>query len=355
MSVYANLDGIKISAIATAVPVHTDDIYNYTEKVGEKTVERFIKNTGVKKRHFAADKQTSSDLAFAASKHLLEKENLSAEDINALVFVTQTPDYRTPSTAFVLQKRLGIGKSCLAFDVNLGCPGYVYGLNILASMMKTNDVNKCLLLVGDVSSKIPHPGEETDAMLFGDSGSATLLTRDDTAKMNGSFCSDGSRFKTLIQPHGAFRGYNGDYSDKPPHFDYSTYMDGTEVFTFSITEVPKLINEFLAGQNKMPEDYDVFAMHQANIYILKQIAKRAKIPADKMPISMDRYGNTSVGSVPLTLCDAYGTKDGIINAFMCGFGIGLSWGIVTAQIDSAHIYPIIETDEYYDEGDVTFD
>lgn len=349
MSVYANLNGIKISAIATAVPTHKDNIQDYRDKIGDKTVDRFIKNTGVSQVRISVDKQTASDLAYVAAKNLMDKECVSAEEINAIIFVTQTPDYHAPSTALVLQKRLGIGKNCVAFDINLGCSGYVYGINVAASIMKTNNIKKCLLLVGDTSTKVSHPGNESDVMLFGDSGSATLLTQDNSSEMCGSFCSDGNRFTALIQPKGAYRNICFDKDA------YSAYMNGTEVFTFSITEVPKQINEFLGAQNKATDDYDVFAMHQANCYMLKQIAKRSKIPSEKMPISMDRYGNTSVGSIPLTLCDAYGEKNGEINAFMCGFGIGLSWGIVTTVIDAAHIYPIIETDDYYTEGDISFD
>ncbi len=353
MSVYANLNGIKISAIATAVPTHKDNIQDYRDKVGDKTVDRFIKNTGVSQVRISVDKQTASDLAYVAAKYLMDKECVSAEEINAIIFVTQTPDYRAPSTALVIQKRLGIGIDCVAFDVNLGCSGYVYGINIAASIMKTNNIGKCLLLVGDTSTKMNHPGNESDVMLFGDSASATLLTQNNNSEMCGSFCSDGNRFMSIVQPFGAYRKRKSDVCVGEK--SYGTYMNGTEVFTFSITDVPKHINEFLGAQNKTTDDYDVFAMHQANCYILKQIAKRSKIPSEKMPISMDRYGNTSIGSIPLTLCDAYGEKSGEINAFMCGFGIGLSWGIVTTVIDAAHIYPIIETDDYYTEGDISFD
>lgn len=356
MSVYANLSGIKISAVTTAVPTVKDVISDHRDKIGEKAIDRFIKNTGVEQRHISVDEQTSSDLAYVAAKHLMDNEKISAEEIGTVIFVTQTPDYRAPSTALVLQKRLGIDKSCIAFDVNLGCSGYVYGLDIAASIMKTNDIKNCLLLVGDTGTKMIRPGTETDGMLFGDSGSATLLTKEDGSEICGSFCSDGNGFKAIIQPKGAYRNRQPvSCTDGNAYSDYGAYMNGTDVFTFSITEVPKLINEHLSVQNKTADDYDTFVMHQANCYILKQIAKRANIPNEKMPVSMDRYGNTSVGSIPLTLCDVYGEKSGEINTLMCGFGIGLSWGVITAVIDAAHIYPIIETDEYYEEGDISYD
>ncbi|MFT4326880.1 MAG: 3-oxoacyl-ACP synthase III family protein, partial [Candidatus Woesearchaeota archaeon] len=138
--------------------------------------------------------------------------------------------------------------------------------------------------------------------------------------------------------------------------DYETYMNGTDVFTFTISEVPKLIKDFLNETETTVNEYDCFAMHQANLYILRQVAKKTKIPQEKMPISMDRFGNTSVTSIPLSITDAYGEEtEGNLNLFLCGFGVGLSWGVVSGKIDKSDVLPIIYSDEYYTDGGVSHD
>lgn len=356
----ANLDGVKIQSITCAVPYKVDNFDEYRLRFGDEAVDKFSSMTSVKSRRIASKKQTSSDLAFAAARHLLELEQINKDEIGACIFVTQTPDYRLPSSACVIAKRLGLPVDCLAFDVNLGCSGYVYGLNIAISLMKTNSISNMLLLVGDTSTKVISPEDRSACMLFGDSGSATLLVKDIDSGMSGSYRTDGNRFKAIIIPAGAYRNLDAStehtiWCDGNVRSDYDLYMNGTDVFTFTISEVPKLIEEFLRAKEKTIDDYNAFVLHQANYYILKQVAKKLKIPIEKMPVSMDRFGNTSVTSIPLTLCDAYAGRTGIVRVLMCGFGVGLSWGVVDTIIESARVHPIFETDEYYDEGGVRHD
>lgn len=341
----ANLNGVRIGAIACAVPTHIDDLAKYRVKFGDDVVDKFSAMTGVKQRRIAMAEQTTSDLCFVAAQKIMEQENINSNEVGACILVTQTPDYRLPATACVLQKRLGLSKDCLAFDVNLGCSGYVYGLNIAVSLMKTNGIDKCLLLTGDTINKYVDVDDRSSCMLFGDAGAATLLLADDKAEMYGSFRTDGNGFKTIIVPAGACRKdlFGGNAKEKC--FDFNLHMDGTDVFTFSISEVPKLLKEYLNWREKTAEDFDCYAFHQANSFILKQIAKKAKLNGDKMLNYMEDYGNTSVASIPLSLCTAYGDKKERVKALLCGFGVGLSWGVVDAEIDSEHIYPLIETDE----------
>jgi len=353
--------GILIKGIACAVPNNKKDIKDWYQQFGKDSVNKFVKMTGVNSIYKSCEKQTASDLAFVAAKSLLQVKRINEKSIGALIFISQGPDYRMPATAFVLQNRLGLSEDCLCFDVNLGCSGYVYGINIVASLMKQSNIERALLLVGDTSTKGVSSEDKSAAMLFGDGGAATLLEKSNNEEdqLSYHFRSDGNRFKALIKPAGAYRNMNVPkdrflWPDGNIRSYYETYMNGTDIFIFSINEVPELIREFLLENNKVVDDYDSFVFHQANLYILKQITKKVKIPLERMTISMDRYGNTSVTSIPLTLVDKYGeyTDSGVKNIFMCGFGVGLSWGIVTAKIEVNNILPIITTDDYFKDGEV---
>ena len=363
----SRFENIRISGIATAVPKNREVLSEvYNELFGPDMVEGFSKTTGVVERRVTLPEQTASDLAFSAAEYLLKEKQVNREDIGILVFVSQTPDYRIPATACVLHKRLGLNKDCIAFDVNLGCSGYVYGLQIVASLLGNTNCKRALLLVGDTSNKRGYNGsgiapKDTSAiMLFGEGGAATLLEKsDNTSVINTAYRTDGEGFKAIIVPAGCARKPIGSYertmwADGNARSDYDLYMNGVDVFTFTINEVPTMINEFVEENNLDKDSFDCYAFHQANCYIFKQLIKRAKIPKDKLHISMDRFGNTSVTSIPLTLCDKYGgvRESSEKSIFSCGFGIGLSWGIATFNVDQADILPIIETDEYYTDGDV---
>lgn len=358
------IEGIEIKGIACAVPNQVREAEFWYGRFGADAVDKFINMTGVKRVCQAINEQTASDLAYVAADTLLKNKEIDPKTIGALIFISQGPDYRMPATAFVLQHRLGISEDSICFDVNLGCSGYVNGLNIVGSLMNSSDIDRALLLVGDTSTKGISSEDKASAMLFGDAGSATLLEKNmnTNSKIQYSIKSDGNRFKAIIKPAGAYRNRDASRErvlwpvDGNIRSDYETFMNGTDVFTFTISEVPKIIKQFLVDTNTDVEDYDCYAMHQANLYILKQIAKKVKISFEKMPISMNRFGNTSVSSIPITLTDAYGSdNEGSINALMCGFGVGLSWGVVTATIDKNDILPIIYTNDYYKDGGVSHD
>jgi 3-oxoacyl-[acyl-carrier-protein] synthase-3 len=356
-------ENIRISGVACTVPTTRDILLEkYAHVFGEETVQKFSKMTGVISRRVTNREQTASDLSYEAARYLMKQKDIQPETIGAIVLVTQTPDYRIPSSACVLHKRLGLSKDCMAFDVNLGCSGYVYGIQILSSLMANSNIDRGLLLAADTSTKSYAPEDRSCCMLFGDAGSATLLEKaDNTSGMKMGFRTDGDGFKAIIIPAGAYRNIDASldrtmWGDNNVRSDYDLYMNGADIFSFSISEVPKMINEFMDETQTVPDQYDSFLMHQANVYILKQIAKRCKIPMEKMPISMDRYGNTSVTSIPLTLADKYGhERNRRIKTLMCGFGIGLSWGVVSAEVNTDDIYPITESDEYYTEGAVSHD
>lgn len=354
---------IRIAGIASSVPSHIDQIIQYKDHFGEDQVRQFIKMMGVKERRVAHEKQTASDLAYDAAKRLLAEKHLEPDEIGALIFVSQTPDYMMPSTACILSMRLGLSQDCIAFDVNLGCSGYVYGLNMLAALMQSSNIMKGLLLVGDSVTKKISPEDKSIYMLFGEAGAATLLTKEESKinLMTGAFRTDGNRFKAIIIPAGMMRNAampqeRVTWGDGNIRSDYDLYMNGVDVFQFGISDVPEMMNEFMQASKTKAEDYDAFVFHQASMMILKQIAKKIKISMEKIPVSIDRYGNTSVATIPITLCHAFaGTAKKEMNMLLCGFGIGLSWGVAAARIQTSDIMPVAETDDYFKDGEVSHD
>ena len=270
-----------------------------------------------------------------------------------LVFVTQTPDYRIPATACVLQKRLGISNDCLAFDVNLGCSGFSCGLNIASSILQASNATKALLLCGDTSAKERNQKNKVKishsaSMLFGDSGTATLLVKDENAKpLNMISRTDGDGFKAIISPYEMWRN-----PEKPDGAPGGTQMDDITVFNFATTEVPVLLKSQMSIVNTTVSDYDCLVLHQANLFMMKQIAKRTGFSMDDTLVSIDEFGNTSSSSIPISLVKEYGVNnDGEdIRALMCGFGVGLSWSTVDAFINTDDILPLVHTDEYFDDG-----
>lgn len=362
----SSFEGIRVAGIATAVPKNREVISEkYDSIFGSESVAKFSKTTGVMERRVALEEQTSSDLAFVAARRLLDSKDIDRTSVGICVYVTQTPDYRIPATACVLHKRLGLSKDCIAFDINLGCSGYVYGIQAVCSLLQSTNCDRALLVVGDTSNKGIAPEDSSAAMLFGDSGSATLLEKThevDALPIMTAYRTDGEGFKAIIIPAGAYRNRGAspdrvEWGDGNHRSDYDLYMNGIDVFNFTISEVPDMINQFMEENELDRDKFDCYAFHQANRFILRQLSRLCKIPRGRLHISMDRYGNTSVTSIPLTLCDRYGESDDTESkdVLSCGFGIGLSWGIATLHVRPSDILPMIETDEYYKEGGVSHD
>jgi 3-oxoacyl-[acyl-carrier-protein] synthase III len=343
------LKNVEIKGIACAVPDRIIENETYKEVFGEESVQKFINMTGVKTRHVALDEQCTSDLCYVAAKRLMEKLNWEPSSIDALILITQTPDYAVPATACVLQHRLELAEDCVAFDINLGCSAYVYGVWLAATMISTQNFNRVLLLVGDTSNFGINPNDSATAMIFGDGGTATALEKSEGKDMKYFLKTKGSGFKNIIVPAGHART-RGKTNNEASDFDLS--MNGSAVFTFTITDVPKSINSFMSLYNIDKNDVDMFVFHQANLFILKHLAKKLGIPMDKVPVSIDRYGNTSGESIPLTLVDALGGSQSneTIKLLLCGFGIGLSWGGIYLEMDKSVCLPMIYTNEYYNGG-----
>jgi 3-oxoacyl-[acyl-carrier-protein] synthase-3 len=348
---------IKISGLSVAVPTEKVPVENFNAVFGEENVLKFKEMTGVQSVSRAKPNQTASDLGYEAASDVFKNSAISKDSIGILIFVTQKPDYRVPSTAFVLHKRLGLSENCFCFDLNLACSGFIFGLQTILSLLKSSSSKAALLITGDTSVKTLSPHDRTMIMLFGDSGSATLVEKTTTdSPIRLSFRTDGSRFKSIITPSGAYRNRYAPkdrvaWSDGILRSDYDTHMKGMDVFGFSITDVPLLMTNFMTEQETTPEYYDFFILHQANNYILKQLSRKLKIPTEKIPISLDRYGNNSSNSIPLVLSDHFGNGNhGLINIFICGFGAGLSFACGDLMLDTSVINPLVETDAYYSEA-----
>lgn len=359
---FFHFQNIKVSGIACTVPTNEVKTESFKPIFGEEEVEKFMDMTGVRSSRRTSEHQTCSDLGYRAAKELLSFKQIEPEEIGALIFSSHSPDYRRPSTAFVLQYRLGIPKEAVCYDISLGCSSLVVGMQTIASIMNTSDIKKALLFVGDTAGKSVYPEDRSSAMLFGEAGAVMLFEKTAYEKdtINALIRSDGSGFKYMIIPGGGYRNLHANEDvvkclDGNPRTLMNSFIQGTSVFTFTIFDVPRLIKDFWKLTDTTTEDYDCFAFHQANLYILKQIAKKTKINLEKLPITLDRYGNTSGASAILSLCDRYGNNEEHknIRVMACGFGIGISLGATSFEINTDDILPIYEDDEVYQDGLIT--
>lgn len=342
------IKNVEIKGIACAVPDRIIKNEDYTEVFGAESVQKFINMTGVLTRYVAFDEQCTSDLCYVAATKLMEKLNWEPSSIDALILVTQTPDYAVPASACVLQHRLGLSEDCAAFDVNLGCSGYVYGVWLTATMISTQGFNRVLLLVGDTSNFGINQSDSATAMIFGDGGTATALEKSEGKEIKYFLNTKGSRFKSIIVPAGHARTR----SKMDAEASCELAMNGSEVFSFTITDVPRTIKSFMSKYDIDKDAVDMYVFHQANLFILKHLAKKLNIPMEKVPVSIDRYGNTSGESIPLTLVDALGTEESNepIKLLLCGFGVGLSWGGIYLELDRSICLPMIYTNDYFTGG-----
>lgn len=336
-----------VSGIAASVPTTRKYTDEYAEYFGEKEVQRFKESTGILSRYISMPKQTAGDLCYVAAKKLLEEKNCN--DVDAVIFCTQTPDYRIPSTAFIIQKRLGVKKDCICFDINLGCSAFVTGLYTMAGMVAGGVVRKGLLLIGDAFQEHQLSEDRSQTMMFGDAGTAILVEKGN-GEIDGMIRSDGDGYKNIISPYGGFRkpvvheGKVVDFIEK--------VMDGNDVFLFTITQVPKLFKEFFSYFGVTADSFDYIVLHQANKMIIDKITKKLKVSSEKIPISIDDYGNTNGASIPITICNKFGRDDSSrkLKLLTSGFGVGMQQGIVSFEIDTNNIYPIVFSDDYYEEG-----
>lgn len=350
------LDQVQIRGIVSCAPLREKCIDDEIDLFGgsEQQIARLKKTIGLDRRRIVNAGTTAADLCETAARRLLESMDLPSGSVDALICVTQTPDYSQPCNAAVLHGRLGLSKSCAALDVNLGCSGYVYGLWLAYMMVQSGGCHQVLLVAGDTISRLVNPRDRSLAPLFGDGGSATLIQKSERPECAWfSLGTDGRGFDKLIVPAGGQRmpcstetGVEIKDADGNLRSPENLFMDGAEIFNFSITEEPNAVRELIdfAGLDIAAIDYFVF--HQANRYILKNIAKRLKIDPAKVPMkTVERFGNQSSASIPFALC---GELQDVLCAaepsqlLLSGFGVGLSWASVILTAAELAVCEIIE-------------
>ena len=335
---------IKIKAIACNVPPQMVDNLEMPGYDQEK-LDKIVKATGVRYRYLPqASTECTSDLCFAAATRIIDELSIDKSDIGVVILVSQSTDYILPATSCVLQNRLGLGTDTLAFDVNLGCSGYVYGLYITGAILAGSGKKYALLLAGDTSSEHISRTDQSAMFLFGDAGSATLLEHTaDAPKLDFSFGTDGAGAQSLIIQAGASRNpitaeglIPKEGSDGNIRADNQLYMDGMEIFNFAISTVVDRLREFMSPA----DSYDAVVFHQANFFMLDSMRKMLKIPKDKFLYSLGEYGNTSSASIPMTICKHNAGNELSARYLLTGFGVGLSWGMANISFDGTRILGI---------------
>jgi 3-oxoacyl-[acyl-carrier-protein] synthase-3 len=297
--------------------------------------ERIAGKTGIESRRIAAEGETASDLAYFAAERLFGKSSVRRQDIDYLIFCTQSPDYLLPASACILQDRLGLPVQCGAIDINQGCSGYVYGLQLANALVASGTAKNVLLLTGETYSKYIHPRDRSVRVLFGDAGTASVIgTVERGAKFVTSVVgTDGSGYRNLIVPAGASRYPLGDSSSHETRddngnvrTDANLFMDGQELFTFTLRRVPALVEALLVRCDLTANEIDAFVFHQANTFMNEHLRTKMHLPKEKVPMALRDVGNTVSNTLPLTLAQVGHNFTPGNKIALVGFGVGYSWG-----------------------------
>ena len=338
ITMFGRVDHIEIKGIKAVVPKTKKHTLEYADVLGKRRCERQIKLTGVLERRVSLEKQKSSDLALEAVKALIADIGWRSGDIDVLVFATQNPLYVLPSTAFYLQKELGMSNESIVFDINLGCSAAPIGIQIVSSLLLQGKKNaKGLLLISDAVYEIKNisdPNIVAERLLFGSAGSAVALEKNDEVNASMAYLtkSDGRRYEAIICPMG------GRFS-----------MDGEAVFAFGINDVCNDLLHFKEIFDIKENDIDFYSFHQAQLMMLDAIDSECGIVEGKELRSLDYYGNTNGSSVLLNLCANSGKfQKSKIHVIMCAFGVGLSWSYMDVILPVSSVFPITESDTYYE-------
>lgn len=349
---FLQYSGVGITGMAAAVPSNTIVNKDYTEHFNAEVVADIVKKTGIEQRRFAPESMTASDLCYAAAEKLLSDLDVDRTEIDLLIFVSQTPDYRMPATSIILQDRLGLSKDTAAFDLSLGCSGFIYGLSTAYSYAMQPHIRKVLLLDGETRSKVYHPKDRQTAFIFGDGGIATLIEKNKKFKTSYfNLGSDGSREGLIKINAGGYRNPSTSETLKEKvvdeHGNIRTeehgYMNGPDVFNFVLREIPKNIKALYSFAGMEIDSMDYYVFHQANQFMNNYLRKKLKLPIEKVPESISKFGNTSSVSIPLTMVDCLQNKlNGEKELLLCGFGVGLSWASAILPMHDCYISDLQE-------------
>jgi 3-oxoacyl-[acyl-carrier-protein] synthase-3 len=333
-----------IKAITYHLPSQKLTNEQLAQEFQEWGIEKIYDKTGIAERRVADINECASDLGVLAAEKLFNTNVCTKDKIDFLIFCTQTPDYFLPTSACLIQDRLGLSTSCGAIDINLGCSGYVYGLALAKGLIETDLSNNILLITADTYTKLIHPEDKSVRTLFGDGAAATLISGDGEIESIGPFVfgTDGRGVDKLIVPAGGFRlplssetAVEIQDASGNVRSAQNLYMDGPEIFNFSLREVPKAVNQLLEKSKLTIDDVDYFIFHQANKFMLEKLRNKIKIPLDKFCINIETVANTVSTSIPLAMSLDY--ENNLIKKgskiMLVGFGVGFSWGACMIQVN----------------------
>jgi len=336
---FLDIPNIKVSGISACVPNHKDENSSYPLEKDDR--QKLISSIGVEKKRISDKNVCSSDLCFKAADILLKELKWDTEDIDCLVFVSQTPDYILPATSCILQERLGLKIECLTFDISLGCSGWIYGLSTISSIVFSGqgNIKKALLLVGDTISKMSSQLDKSTWPLFGDAGTATAIeySTNNEDRIKFHLATDGSGANAINIKDGGYRNIFSaeslqinEFGDGIKRTNLELDLNGMDVFSFAISQAPKSVATLIERFGLKKESIDYFTFHQANLFLNEKVRKKLKLEQEKVPYSLSNFGNTSGASIPLTMVTELNEslRNKKLNHICCGFGVGLSWGSV---------------------------
>lgn len=327
-----------IKAISYYLPEKVVTNADLVKDFPEWTVEKIAEKIGVRSRHIASENETAGDLAVKAAELLFADGKVKKEDIDFVILCTQSPDYYLPSTACIIQDRLSLSTSCGAFDINLGCSGYEYGLATAKGFVTTGIASNVLLLTSETYNKYLHPKDKGNKTIFGDGASATVVSDNGFARIGEfSLGTDGSGAENLIVKTGGARTRNMVHDESfdengNPRCSDNLFMDGKAIFDFTADAVPKMVNDVLLKNDILMDDLSLIVFHQANKFMINYLRKLLRIDKERFYVFMETVGNTVSSTVPIALCEAQ--KDGKLKGkiLLAGFGVGLSWGACVIDV-----------------------
>ena len=332
-TLYCKIMKAYIKALTYTLPNKALTNEQLVEEFPEWSVDKIANKVGIHTRHIADENETAADLAVRAAKKLFATEtNIDKNKIDFVLFCTQSPDYFLPTSACLIQDKLGLPTTCGALDFNLGCSGYIYGLSLAKGLIMGGIAKNVLFLTGETYTKHLHPKDKGNRTIFGDAGSATLMSTEGFAEIgNFSLGTDGKGAENLIVKTGAFRHKNTmndlsfDEKANPTSSDY-LFMNGSEIFNFTIDIIPTLIKDILDKNELFKKDIDGYVFHQANAFMLNFLRKKLKIEEEKFHYYMSEVGNTVSATIPIVLCEKLKENKLKGNILLAGFGVGYSWG-----------------------------
>jgi 3-oxoacyl-[acyl-carrier-protein] synthase-3 len=333
----------EIRAIARYFPSGRLSNHQLSEAFPEWSVDKIADKTGIHNRYVSGENEFSSDLGLGAAKRLLEEQGIDVEQLDYLIFVTQSPDFALPTTACLVHEGLGMKRSAGAIDLNMGCSGYIYGLGMAQALVSSGQANNVLLVTSDTYTKYLNVTDKSVRTIFGDGATATWVARSDEIGSIGQFTygTEGGGARHLIVPHGGLR----DAAELAPRAstiarelvpsNYNLFMDGAEIFNFTLRVAGPSLSQILKSNSLEMEDIDYFVFHQANAFMLEHLRKKLDIPAEKFPVMMANWGNTVSSTIPMAIVEMRQAMklSGKKRLLLMGFGVGLSWGGTVVNFD----------------------